>query len=270
LTFQNTNDQEKCITNQQNDTGRYDSCVRSYYNKDLNVDNVFEFDLDMDEIMKVRADYEKDVRPYLTTGKSTDDFCLTTPYDTGRKVWNNQNDDNAWRSDMKWYSPKNEETFQRYMDHVERLGLRELVKGKFVDADEVSVYNILFLVRSHSDVHHFHLDWSEELGTQSITFLVPLNNFTIHMKYYDNDDNLLQYKYKLGKGVGFGGGFLHSTDVGHGEEEDVLLCVYLGGNDPDLWEYVLDNMGDEAGYYKNPFKGFVRNENVKEKQKICL
>jgi hypothetical protein len=31
------------------------------------------------------------------------------------------------------------------------------------------------------------------------------------MKYYDNDDELQQYKYKMGTGVGFGGGFLHSS-----------------------------------------------------------
>lgn len=126
------------------------------------------------------------------------------------QVWDNQNDNNKKRSDMKWYSPLNEETFDRYMAHVERLGLKDLVKGFFVDGD-VSVYNILFLVRSHSDKYHFHLDWSEELGTQSLTFLVPLNNFSIHMKYYDNDDELQQYKYKMGTGVGFGGGFLHSS-----------------------------------------------------------
>lgn len=81
---------------------------------------------------------------------------------------------------MKWYSPKNEETFERYLNHVERLGLRDLVKGTMVDAsDEVQVYNILFLVRSHSEKYHWHLDWSEELGTQALTFLVPLNNFSI-------------------------------------------------------------------------------------------
>jgi hypothetical protein len=269
MTFETVdNDNSKCVA-PQNTTSKYDSCVSSYYNQELNVDNVHEFKLDMEEILKVRADYENDVRPYLHTGKSTKDFCLTTPYDANRKVWDNQNDNNKKRSDMKWYSPLNEETFDRYMAHVERLGLKDLVKGFFVDGD-VSVYNILFLVRSHSDKYHFHLDWSEELGTQSLTFLVPLNNFSIHMKYYDNDDEVQQYKYKMGTGVGFGGGFLHSTDIGHGEEEDVLLCVYLGGNDPDLWEYVQDNIGDEAGYYVNPFKGFVRNENVSKKTEICL
>lgn len=64
--------------------------------------------------------------------------------------------------------------------------------------------------------------------------------------------------------------FFSIADVGHGEEEDVLLCVYLGGNDPDLWSYVQENIGDEAGYYVNPFKGFVRNENVSKKTEICL
>lgn len=83
MTFENVDD-DKCLYSNQNDT--VDSCVSYYYNEDLNVDNVFEFDLDMDEILKIRADYETDVRPFLTTGKSTDDFCLTTPYDTNRKV----------------------------------------------------------------------------------------------------------------------------------------------------------------------------------------
>ena len=262
---------KQCLNRNKNESSTVGTCVSYYYNEALNVDNVYEFDLDMDAIEKIRADYESDVKPFLETRKSTDDFCLTTPYDNGRKVWDHEGDNNAKKSDMRWYSPKNKETFDRYMKHVERLGLRDLVKGRFVDdTDEVQVYNILFLVRSHSDVHHYHLDWSQELGTQSITFLVPLNNFTIHMKYYDNDDQIRQYKYKYGKGVGFGGGFLHSTDTGHGEEDDVLLCVYLGGNDPDLWEYVVDNIGDESGYYVNPFKGFVRNENVSRKKQICL
>jgi hypothetical protein len=161
----NDHDEEKCLhlSPSQNLTTNYDSCVSYYHNEDLNVDNVFEFDLDMDAILKIRADYEADVQPFLASGKSTDDWCLTTPYDANRKVWDNQNDHNKKRSDMKWYSPQNKETFDKYMAHVQRLGLQELVKGKFVDGD-VNVFNILFLVRSHSDVHHFHLDWSEELG----------------------------------------------------------------------------------------------------------
>lgn len=74
--------EQKCISNPQNaneTSDGVDSCLYYYYNEALNVDNVFEVDLDVNEIAKIRADYERDVRPYLKTGKSTDDFCLTTP-----------------------------------------------------------------------------------------------------------------------------------------------------------------------------------------------
>jgi len=92
---------------------------------------------------------------------------------------------------------------------VDALGLKTLVKD-LVDTDEVAVYNILFLVRSKSDKLHYHLDWADKLGTNAMTFLIPLNNFTVHMKYYDEDDEVRRYKYKYGKAVGFGGGFWHS------------------------------------------------------------
>lgn len=78
MTFENVDSKNKC-SNSQNETDAVDSCVNYYYNKELNVDNVFEFDLDVNEIKKIRADYETDVRPFLKTGVSTEDFCLTTP-----------------------------------------------------------------------------------------------------------------------------------------------------------------------------------------------
>lgn len=53
-------------------------------------------------------------------------------------------------------------------------------------------------------------------------------------------------------------------------QQDALLCVYLGSNDPKLWPYVLNNIGDESGYYNDPFKGFIKNENVDEDKDICL
>jgi len=62
----------------------------------------------------------------------------------------------------------------------------------------------------------------------------------------------------------------HTTEKGHGEEQDALLCIYLGSNSPDHWEYVINNIGDESGYYNNPFKGFIKNENVPKDKDICL
>jgi len=183
-----------------------ESCLVHSFNRELNVDDVFEVDLDMKIVEEIIADYEADVKPFLETGKSTEDFCLTSPYNEDTSVWD-EGDGHVNRSDMKWYSAKNEETFNKLAKHAEALGLKKLMGENLVETDEVVIYNILYLVRSHSEKHHFHLDWADELGTNAMTFLVPLNNFSIHMKYYDNDDEIRRYKYKYGKAVGFGGGF---------------------------------------------------------------
>lgn len=186
-----------------------ESCLVKGFNEELNVENVFEVDMDLDVVKRIRADYEKDVLPVLETGHSTENFCLTSPYNADTSIWDEG--DGVERSDMKWYSPRNKETFDKYMEHAEALGLKKLVGEQLVDTDEVAVYNILFLVRSRSEKHHFHLDWADKLGTNAMTFLIPLNNFSIHMKYYDEDDEIRRYKYKYGKAVGFGGGFWHTS-----------------------------------------------------------
>lgn len=186
-----------------------ESCLAEGFNDELNVENVFEVDMDLDVIEQIRADYAKDVLPYLETGHSTDDFCLTMPYSEGTSIWD-EGDGHQKRSDMKWYSPRNKETYNKYLAHVEGLGLKELVKD-LVDTDEAVIYNILFLVRSTVEKLHFHLDWSDLLGTNAMTFLIPMNNFTVHMRYYDEDDEVQRYKYKYGKAVGFGGGFWHTS-----------------------------------------------------------
>jgi len=94
-----------------------DFCLAKGFNEELNAENVFEVDLDLDAVKNVRADYEKDVLPYLETGHSTDDFCLTSPYNSDTSIWD-EGDGHVKRSDMKWYAAKNEETFQRYMKHT--------------------------------------------------------------------------------------------------------------------------------------------------------
>lgn len=101
-----------------------------------------------------------------------------------------------------------------------------------------------------------------------MTLLVPLNKFDIHLKYEDVNDEERDYEYKLGKGIGFAGGFIHSTGLGDGEEEDVLLCVYLGSQDKKIWRIARNNIGDELEYYNSPLKGFIRNENYPDKE-VC-
>ena len=297
------------VKNLSRDDGSITTCPASYWNEEMNVDNVMEYDVDLEVISRIWAEYEKDVRPHLTTGNSTDDFCLVTPYNPETTTWDH--DDGVVRSDIKvccnvvfssnfpflvawrhgvielrtrinqhltlfsfpppalqWYSTRNEKTFNKYANFVEELGLKNLVKGTWIDSEDPTIYAIFFIPRSHSEVHQFHVDWSDTAKTQITTMLVPINKFDIHLKYYDADNEERDYEYKLGKGIGFAGGFTHTTGLGDAEEEDVLLCVYLGSQDEAIWRIAQNNIGDELEYYNSPIKGFVRNENHPDK-KVC-
>ena len=142
------------------------------------------------------------------------------------------------------------------------------MKGTWIDSEDPTIYAIFFIPRSHSEVSQIHKDWRFTAKTQIVTMLVPINKFDIHLKYLDADDEERDYEYKLGKGIGFAGGFTHSTGLGDTEEEDVLLCVYLGSQDENIWRIARNNIGDELEYYNSPIKGFVRNENDPDK-KVC-
>mmetsp|Transcript_19953 Transcript_19953/g.29558 ORF Transcript_19953/g.29558 Transcript_19953/m.29558 type:complete len:289 (-) Transcript_19953:117-983(-) len=243
------------------------SCTIDYYNEAMNADNVFEIDVDPKVVLDVRADYEKDVKPYLKTGKSTDDFCLVSPYNPEATTWKFVDD---VRSDIKWYSVNNEKTYEKYLEHVNRLGLFDAVRERnWIQSENLTVYSMFLIVRSFSKKYQFHEDWSEQVGTQIATFLVPLSDFYVGLAYKDNDGKTKKYDYKLGKAVGLGGGFMHSTGKGQGEEEDVLLCVYIGSDDPKIWKYARRNIDDELEHYMSPSRGFIRNENLKGGPSKC-
>ena len=248
----------------------------TYYNQAMHADNVIEVDVPIDVVADIRREYQKHIEPHLETNRSTDDFCLVSPYSKGVKTWNTHARVDDIRSDIKWYSVNNEAAYQKYLMYVKRLGLLERVKEhnwiRRESDDDLTVYSIFFIPRSFSRGHQFHVDWNEELGTQTVTFLVPLSSdFSIGLAYEDNDDEIREYNYKLGKAIGVGGGLLHSTGIGKAEEnaQDVLLCVYIGGKDEDLWEYTLDNIADELEHYNDPFQGFIRNENLHGRPSKC-
>lgn len=75
------------------------TCPASYWNEEMNVDNAFEFDVDLETIDLIWREYERDVRPHLKTGNSTEDFCLVTPYYPDTVTW--EHDDGVIRSDIK-------------------------------------------------------------------------------------------------------------------------------------------------------------------------
>lgn len=244
------------------------SCPNKVYNEELHANNVFEIDVDEEIVRDIRAEYETDVRPYLSTGKSTENFCLVTPANPNTTTW--EDVDGTATSDIKWYSVNNEETYKKYLHHVDRLGLKDIVARKFIDndADDITVYTMFLIVRSHCKKHTFHVDWSNRIKTQVLNVLIPLNDFQLHLAYEDIDGETRQYEYKLGKAIGFGGGFVHSTEIGESDPEDVLLSVYLGSNDPKIWKYARRNIDDELEHYMSPLKGFIHNENYQDEE-LC-
>lgn len=80
------------------------------------------------------------------------------------------------------------------------------------------------------------------------------------MVYKDNDKRIQQYQYKVGKGIGFAGGFHHGTNAGHSDTPDVLFSVELGGIDTEIWDSCQRFGGHTYEYYMHPVKGFIKNE----------
>ena len=87
------------VKNLSRDDGPITTCPAFYWNEEMNVDNAMEFDVDLEVVSRIWAEYEKDVRPHLTTGNSTDDFCLVTPYNPETTTW--EHHDGVVRSDIK-------------------------------------------------------------------------------------------------------------------------------------------------------------------------
>ncbi|KAL7554698.1 hypothetical protein ACHAWF_018372 [Thalassiosira exigua] len=273
-----SSEEEFCLHS--NADGACSDPSEAYFNVAMNAYNVFEVEnLNRDVINKIFKDYQEDVQPHLATDKSTDDFCTVSPYNPETTTWGAIVDASDAKSDIKWYSVNNRVTYDKYLAHVEKLGILDIVESngmgwKMHYAQKPTVYSMFFIPRSFSTGHEFHVDWSEEVGMQVVTFLIPLkDNFQIGLAYVDEDDHIQTYDYQLGKAIGVGGGFLHSTGIGghpdSDKEEDVLLCVYVGSDHPDIWEYALNNIQDELEHYFHPRGTFMRNENLIGRKSKC-
>ena len=237
------------------------------YNPQFHANNVIEFDVNMDIVKKLLAEYEADVAPHREY--STDDICVVDPYKT---VWKEQGG-GVFRSNAVWYSPRNRETFEKYHRIVEEMGLEEIFK-EWIDSEKISVLSMFFLTRDHSKNLNMHLDWPHDVHTQILSILLPIREVGVHFAYTDNDGNTNHHKYEVGKALGFGGGFLHSTDVGDSDLDDVIFNIYLAAaevpDDPDMWWQFLFGTDDELQRYMHPSKGFVQHEWYEDDKDICL
>ena len=117
-------------------------------------------------------------------------------------------------------------------------------------------------------------DWPDDVHSQILSVLFSVNEFGVHFAYTDIDGKEHKYKYEVGKGIAFGGGFWHSTDVGESDHDDILFNIYIGAaeipDDEDLWYQFLWGTDDEMQAYMHPSKGFVRHEWYKGNKDVCL
>jgi hypothetical protein len=245
---------------------------KHYMNHELHAQNIMELDVPIPVIASIRRDYEKDIAPYWHTNQSTPNFCLVTPYASGVKTWGSLIKE--VRSDIRWYSVNNEPTYQRYLQqHIYQLGLLDRIRewDWIPVEEELTVFSIFFIPRSFSNKYQFHEDWGVEVGSQVITILVPLSShFKIGLAYRDNTDEIRLYNYTLGKAIAVAGGMMHSTGLGQSTtSQDVLLCVYVGGKNWNMWKYTQNNIADELEHYQHPFKGFIRNEYLDGRKSKC-
>ena len=180
----------------------------------------------------------------------------------------------VYRNNAIWYSPRNRETFEKYERIIKEIGLNDIFRGTWIDTEEVSILAMFFLVRNHCKSLNMHLDWPDEVHSQILSVLFSVNEFGVHFAYTDVDGKEHKYKYEVGKGIAFGGGFWHSTDVGESDHDDILFNIYIGAaeipDDEDLWYQFLWGTDDEMQAYMHPSKGFVRHEWYKGDKDVCL
>ena len=164
---------------------------------------------------------------------------------------------------------RSHKSYQKYEKIVEELGLLDLFQGNWIDAPKVTIYGMFFLKRNHSEAHHIHWDWQEEINTQLVTFLLPVKGVDVGLAYEDNDGKLQHYNYEPNKGIGFAGGFMHSTDVGTSEQDNVLFSIYMGGDDMEVYQDWQSSSSDELENHMHPTEGWIRNP-MKVKYDFCL
>jgi hypothetical protein len=141
-----------------------------------------------------------------------------------------------WRSDIRWYSPRFERGFRRFLSVFDALGVARHVEP-FVDlADEVRLYNSFLVVRRRCDEPDFHVDW-RNANNEAFTLMTPLtdNCRGFGLLYKKLDGSIGEYDYKPGEAIIFGDDFVHSTKPGASDEPVVLLCFNFGTDKMEHW-----------------------------------
>jgi hypothetical protein len=212
----------------------------------LGAANVFEADLSGDVVDEMAALYERHVAPNL---EREDEAFRSEPlsfYVTRAQ---------GWRSDVKWWSPNDVATFDRFRDAFERLALGRRFRA-IVDVERgIRLYCPFFVTRSWCEKADYHYDYEPECRTNAYTLMTPLCDYAPgsgQLAYLDAWGRRRVYTYRRGRAVIFGARFWHSTQPIARGEPRAFLCFTFGTDKSRHWPGIEKTVGYQSNLLCRP------------------
>eukprot|EP00948_MAST-09A_sp_MAST-9A-sp1_P002947 g2947.t1 len=217
-----------------------------YHNTALNAHNVFEIDLEpaiVDDVYQYYLDY---IQQY--TEPSFDLSYINEANRTQSSFHFYISHVTHWNSDIKWISTNNIPTFDSLATFFKRFGMDKIFaeRGLVDFVDSITVYQVFFVVRSFCKSRDFHVDFQPGTGVNAYTALIPLRESNINLAYLDLDGNIQEYRYKPGKSIIFGEGFLHSTNIGVEEDQIPVFCINFGTDNASFIPAIMRTLATQV------------------------
>ena len=163
-----------------------------------------------------------------------------------------------WESDILWISASSPETFERFENAFERLGIAAHV-APYLDLDrEVRLYAGFLVTRRSCSKPNFHVDW-EKTNNEAFTLITPVSDNTtgFGLLYRKLNGEIGEYEYKPGEAIIFGDHFSHSTKPGETDEPVALLSFTFGTDKMVHWDKIFRTAGYQSRLIRRPDGEFV-------------
>lgn len=168
-----------------------------------------------------------------------------------------------WASDILWISQDDLPTYQFFDAMFRASGIGEQVAHRIDYDRKLRLYSGFFVTRSRCERTDFHVDWVEA-NNDAFTFLMPLTNNCSQMglTYLNVRGGMVDYAYKMGKGLVFGDHFQHATSPGQTDERCVLLCFTFGTDRMGNWPRIAETAAAQGRVHCRPDGILMRGETI--------
>jgi len=245
-----------------------------YYNRRLCADNVWEIDVCSDIMDEVAQLFHED-SPFAEVIAG-----MKEPYDViSTRVGDFFAQRVSWDSNIAWVSVDEEASFRHFADVFQRLRLAERFAHVVPHTRNLQLYSSFFVVRTWCKSHNFHQDYKPPVGTDALTLITPLRDFTekdsFQLTYRARDatsDRLWdsRYEYRKGKAIVFGSQFEHSTEPGEGHNGEchAFLCFTFGTDEQSRWTQIARTLDTQSRIVAHPNGQLVLSHLGREIERI--